>query len=463
LDHYGRVSFDWFNDIKGKIKMKKKQVAVIGLGLTGLSVVNHMLAEGYQVSVFDTRGHPPGENKLPADVALFTGAIEARKLMPFPLIIASPGIAVSTPELQMVIKAGGEIIGDIELFARKLKTPAFAHAKCVAITGTNGKSTVTTMLGAMAEAAKIKVAVGGNIGVPALDILLPDINLYILELSSFQLETTTSLNADIATILNISEDHLDRYDSYQHYVNSKHLIYNQCKKALYNLDDLQTLPKNKSNKISFGYSNATYSLICVNDEMFLARKGAALLSVNKIKLSGKHNWINAVAALALGDAVAIDETAMLFALENYKGLSHRCEFIAEINGVRWINDSKSTNVGSTRAALVGLSDTIKGKVHVILGGQGKNAEFQKLKGALDEVRGEILCIGEDANKIVAVAENAKIMANLSLATQEIYATATEGDLVILSPACASFDMFENFMARGEQFKSLVLALKSSIN
>jgi UDP-N-acetylmuramoylalanine--D-glutamate ligase len=165
-----------FSDIKGKIKMKKKQVAVIGLGLTGLSVVNYMLDEGYQVSVFDTRGHPPGENKLPADIPLFTGPLEGRKLLPFPLIIANPGIALSTPALQMVIKAGGEIIGDIELFARKLKTPAFAHAKCVTITGTNGKSTVTTMLGAMASAANIKVAVGGNIGVPALDF----INIYFI-------------------------------------------------------------------------------------------------------------------------------------------------------------------------------------------------------------------------------------------------------------------------------------------
>ena len=154
---------------------------------------------------------------------------------------------------------------------------------------------------------------------------------------------------------------------------------------------------------------------------------------------------------------------MLFALQNYKGLSHRCEFIADINGVRWINDSKSTNVGSTQAALVGLSDTIKGKVHVILGGQGKNAQFQKLKCALDEISGEILCIGEDANKIAAVASSAKIMANLSLATQQIYATAKAGDLAILSPACASFDMFDNFMARGDKFKSLVLALKSDIS
>ncbi|MCK5818400.1 MAG: UDP-N-acetylmuramoyl-L-alanine--D-glutamate ligase [Psychromonas sp.] len=442
--------------------MQKGQVAVIGLGLTGLSVVQHMLAQGYQVSVFDTREHPPSEDKLPVEAQLFTSPIEGSKLIQFSLIILSPGIALSTPALQIALKAGCEIIGDIELFARQLKMPSFAHAKCVTITGTNGKSTVTTMLGDMASAANIKVAVGGNIGVPALNLLAPEIDLYILELSSFQLETTTSLNADIATILNISEDHLDRYDSYLHYINIKHRIYSQCKTVLYNSDDLRTFPKNSVNKISFGYSNAQYALISCNDEMFLAREGVPLLSVNKIKLSGRHNWVNALAAIALGDEVGIDETAMLWGLQNYKGLSHRCEFIADINGVRWINDSKSTNVGSTCSALFGLSDTIKGRVHVILGGQGKNAKFQKLNCVLDEISGEILCIGEDATEIAAVVSRAKIIANLSLATQQIYSKAKAGDLAILSPACASFDMFDNYIARGDKFKQLVLALQSGI-
>ena len=438
--------------------MEKKQVAVLGLGVTGLSVVNFLSLEGYQVTVFDTRDCPPGKDQLTQQTQLVTGPFEGNKLATFPLIIASPGIALSTPALQVALLAGAEIIGDIELFARKLKTPEYKQAKCVTITGSNGKSTVTSLLGEMAKAANINVAIGGNIGVPALDLLSPAVTLYILELSSFQLETTFSLNADIATILNISEDHLDRYGAYQDYLNTKHLIYKQCKKALYNRDDIQTRPQISGEKISFGFSNQEYGLTSIANEIFISKENIPLLNVDKLKLSGKHNWLNAVAAIALGDEVNIDQKAMLTTLETYKGLTHRCEFVAEIKGVRWINDSKATNIGATQAALIGLSDTIHGDVHVILGGVGKGADFSELRAALNEIKGEILCIGTDALAISKQHKNAKVINNLQTAVEIIFKNSKEGDLAILSPSCASFDMFDNFMARGDCFKSMVLAL-----
>ena len=438
--------------------MERKQVAVLGLGVTGLSVVNFLSLKGYQVTVFDTRACPPGKEKLSQEIQLVTGPLDGKKLLLFPLIIASPGIALSTPALQIALSAGCEIIGDIELFARELKTPEYQHAKCVTITGSNGKSTVTSLLGEIAKTAKVNVGVGGNIGIPALDLLSPDITLYILELSSFQLETTSSLCADIATILNISEDHLDRYDAYQHYIDTKHLIYAQCKKILFNRDDVNTFPRTDVEKISFGFSNQEYGLVSIDDKTFIAKDAVPLLNVENLKLSGKHNWLNATAAMALAHSVDIDEKAIITALEEYKGLTHRCEFVADINGVRWINDSKATNVGATQAALIGLSDTIKGCVHVILGGEGKGADFKELKQALNEIQGEIICIGTDAQEIAKQNKNANVVIDLETAVNKIFKAAKPGDLVILSPACASFDMFDNFMARGDCFKSMVLDL-----
>ncbi|MCG6200360.1 UDP-N-acetylmuramoyl-L-alanine--D-glutamate ligase [Psychromonas antarctica] len=444
--------------------MSEMQVAVLGLGITGLSCVNFLRQEGYQVSVFDTRETPPGEDKLSADVKLIKGPLNGLLLANFPLIIASPGIALATPALQFASRTGCEVIGDIELFARKLKTAPYRHAKLVTITGSNGKSTVTSLLGEMALEADVNVAVGGNIGVPALDLLSPDVDLYILELSSFQLETTRSLDADIATILNVSEDHLDRYDSYQHYVQAKQLIYKQCKKALFNRDDLLTYPTTEDlPSISFGFDSHLYGLINDSDQhVFLALNGKPLLAVSALKLSGKHNWMNALAAFALGEAVSLDKDAMLRILQQYRGLTHRCEFVAEINGVRWINDSKATNIGATQAALSGLSDTIQGNIHVILGGEGKGANFSELTAVLQEIKGEIVCFGKDAQQIALCNQRAKRVQNLDAAVELIANSSQTGDLVILTPACASLDMYSNFMARGEHFKTLVRALTTDI-
>ena len=443
--------------------MSSKQVAVLGLGMTGLSCVNFLLQEGYQVTVFDTRSNPPGTDKLSAVVKLIKGPLSGEILADFALIIASPGIALSTPALQFAADAGCEIIGDIELFARQLKTPPYRHAKLVTITGSNGKSTVTSLLGEMAREAEIAVAVGGNIGIPALDLLSPEIELYILELSSFQLETTSSLNADIATILNVSEDHLDRYDSYQHYAQTKQRIYEQSQQALFNRDDLLTQPESKTQpQLSFGFDNKVYGLISdAQQDICLATNGQPLLAVKSLKLSGKHNWINGLAAFALGEAVDIDKNAMLKTLQTYTGLAHRCEFVADVEGVRWINDSKATNVGATQAALAGLSETIAGDVHVILGGEGKGADFSELTAVLNEIKGEIICFGKDGQKIANVNKRAKLANNLDEAVKLIADSAKPGDLAILTPACASLDMYPNFMARGEHLKQLVASLTCS--
>ncbi|WP_022941088.1 UDP-N-acetylmuramoyl-L-alanine--D-glutamate ligase [Psychromonas hadalis] len=437
--------------------MQQEKVAVLGLGLTGLSTVNFLLAEGYLVSVFDTREAPPGEDKLASGVCLIKGAFCGKRLCEFSLIISSPGIALATDAVQFAIESGSEVIGDIELFARKLKTPAYQHAKCVTITGSNGKSTVTSLLGEMAVEAGCKVAVGGNIGVPALDLLCPDIKLYILELSSFQLETTRSLNADIATILNISEDHLDRYHSYQHYIETKQTIYQQAKLALFNSEDSLTFVADKNMPTqSFGFTDARYHIQKTANNVYYLSKGKQhLLAVTQLKLSGKHNWLNALAALALGEAVGLKMASMLNTLTTYSGLEHRCEFVAESAGIRWINDSKATNIGATQAALRGLSAIISGDVHLILGGEGKGADFNELLPVLTEIKGGIYCFGADAANIKAVVVNAKVVDDLPMAIAEIIEQVNEGDLVILSPACASLDMYPNFMARGDHFKRLI--------
>lgn len=431
-----------------------EKIAIIGLGATGLSCVNFFKKKGINVTVFDTRELPPGKEQLDEQTALVCGPLSATTLSEFDTLVVSPGIAIATPEITQAADNGCEVIGDIELFARELQHSAYDKAKLITITGSNGKSTVTSLVGFIAEQAAVKVAVGGNIGIPALDLLNPDVELYILELSSFQLETTESLSADIATILNISEDHLDRYANYQAYIDAKHKIYQQSQSVLVNQDDPLTFT-NKQPQQSFALADAQFAIQTVQDKSYLAVEGEPWLACSKLKLSGKHNWLNALAATALSLKVGINKQAILTGLENYQGLSHRCEFVKELNGVRWINDSKATNIGATQAALAGLSDTIAGKVHVILGGDGKGADFAELKPVLTEVQGEILCFGQDAKQIAEQHVRAQRVDNLQQAVTHINQHVSDGDLVILSPACASIDMYKNFMQRGEHFTQLV--------
>ncbi|MEL0629410.1 UDP-N-acetylmuramoyl-L-alanine--D-glutamate ligase [Psychromonas aquatilis] len=441
--------------------MHSKQIAVIGLGVTGLSCVTFFTKKGVDVTVFDTRAEPPGKEQLSSQTELIIGPLVAERLLQFDTLVVSPGIALSTPAIAQAKLQGVEVIGDIELFARELNTSQYTDTKLVTITGSNGKSTVTSLLGEMASEAGVNVGVGGNIGVPALDLLDPSRTLYILELSSFQLETTESLNATVATILNVSEDHLDRYPSYQAYTDAKHKIYQQTKMSLINRDDSLTFTQMMP-QISFGFDQQQYGLTEQNKQTYLSFEGQPLLACSQLKLSGKHNWMNALAALALGSQVALPMSSMLKTLQTYKGLKHRCEFVKEVQGVRWINDSKATNVGATQAALLGLSETISGQVHVILGGDGKGADFSELSDALSEVAGQIVCFGQDADAIAAQSNKAVVVDNLQQAVKHIHEYAHEGDLAILTPACASLDMYKNFMARGDHFVDVVNSLETKV-
>ncbi|ERT15053.1 UDP-N-acetylmuramoyl-L-alanyl-D-glutamate synthetase [Photorhabdus temperata J3] len=353
-----------------------KKIVIIGLGLTGLSCVDFFMARGVIPRVMDTRSTPPGRDKLPDDVECHSGSLNAGWLMDADLIVASPGIALTTVELQAAANAGIEIVGDIELFCRE------ATAPIVAITGSNGKSTVTSLVGEMAKAAHWQVGVGGNIGLPALELLKKSCQLYVLELSSFQLETTYSLKAAAAAVLNVTEDHMDRYpQGLSQYRAAKLRIYHHAKRCVVNAQDALTLPETgmDSRCISFGVECGDYQLDSEN--ALLKVHNQSLLATNKIKLTGRHNYVNGLAALALADAVGIPRKASLAALKVYPGLDHRFQLVHMKNGVRWINDSKATNVGSTEAALNGLK--LDSTLYLLLGGDGKSADFSPLKPFLN--------------------------------------------------------------------------------
>jgi UDP-N-acetylmuramoylalanine--D-glutamate ligase len=431
-----------------------KNVVIIGLGLTGLSCVDFFLARGVTPRVMDTRISPPGLDKLPESVERHTGSLNEDWLLAADLIIASPGIAVAHPALTRAADAGVEIVGDIELFCRE------AQAPIVAITGSNGKSTVTTLVGEMAKAAGVNVGVGGNIGLPALMLLEPNRELYVLELSSFQLETTFSLKAAAATILNVTEDHMDRYPlGLQQYRAAKLRVYENAAVCVVNADDALTMPVRGADErcISFGVDVGDYHLNHQQGDTWLRVKGEKILNTKEMKVVGRHNYTNALAALALADAVKLPRSSSLKALTTFTGLAHRFQLAWERNGVRWINDSKATNVGSTEAALNGLK--VEGTLHLLLGGDGKSADFSSLAQYLQGSAIRLYCFGRDGAELAAlrpdVAEHTETMEE---AMKLIASRVKAGDMVLLSPACASLDQFKNFEQRGDQFTLLAKEL-----
>ncbi len=431
-----------------------KNVVIIGLGLTGLSCVDFFIARGITPRVMDTRISPPGLDKLPENVDRHTGSLNEDWLLTADLIIASPGVALATPALSAAVDAGVEVIGDIELFCRE------AQAPIVAITGSNGKSTVTTLVGEMAKAAGMNVGVGGNIGLPALMLLDKGCELYVLELSSFQLETTHSLKAAAATVLNVTEDHMDRYPfGMQQYRAAKLSIYENAKVCVVNADDALTMPVRGADErcISFGVDVGDYHLNRQQGDTWLRVKGEKILNTKEMKLVGQHNYTNALAALALADAVNLPRSSSLKALTTYTGLAHRFQLAWERNGVRWINDSKATNVGSTEAALNGLH--VEGTLHLLLGGDGKSADFSPLARYLQGDRVRLYCFGRDGAELAElrpdIAEQTETMEQaMKLAAGRV----ASGDMVLLSPACASLDQFKNFEQRGDMFTQLAKEL-----
>ncbi|WP_233979281.1 UDP-N-acetylmuramoyl-L-alanine--D-glutamate ligase [Pectobacterium versatile] len=427
-----------------------KKVVIIGLGLTGLSCVDFFLARGVIPRVVDTRISPPGLDKLPEQVERHLGSLNEDWLMSADLIVASPGVALATPILCDAADAGIEIVGDIELFCRE------AQAPIVAITGSNGKSTVTTLVGEMARAAGWMVGVGGNIGLPALQLLEQPAQLYVLELSSFQLETTSSLHAAAATILNVTEDHTNRYPfGLQQYRAAKLRIYEHAELCVVNADDALTMPVRGADARcrSFGVDVGDYHLNRQQGETWLRVDGERVLNTREIKLVGQHNYTNALAALALADAVKIPRSSALTALTSFTGLPHRFQMAFERNGVRWINDSKATNVGSTEAALSGLA--VEGTLHLLLGGDGKSADFSPLVPYLQGEHIHVYCFGQDGQQLAALRpEIAEQTETMEQAMRIIAERVKPGDLVLLSPACASLDQFRSFEQRGDEFARL---------
>lgn len=428
---------------------------IVGLGQTGLSVARYLGGKGIAFAVVDSRDNPPGKDELIAEfpaTPMWFGEFQAAPFMNAEQLVVSPGIAVATPVIQQAKQNGVEIVGDIELFVRETTAPI------IAITGSNGKSTVTTLLAEMAEKAGWTVYAGGNLGTTSLDLLQrkePD--LYVMELSSFQLETTRSLQAASSVILNLCEDHMDRYDHFDDYVKAKAVIYQNTQLAVINRDDkLVAALQVDEPRVSFGLGKPEANQYGVLDDQ-LAKGNTKLMSISEMKVQGNHNVSNALAALALGEAVNIPMPAMLDGIRDFSGLEHRTQWVRQINGVTWFNDSKGTNVGATIAALSGLS----GKTVLIAGGQGKGADFSPLTDIVKSKARGVVLIGEDREQIADVIDenvNKVYADSMSEAVTLAAELAEENDNVLLSPACASFDMFKSYEHRGDVFMEAVRSL-----
>jgi UDP-N-acetylmuramoylalanine--D-glutamate ligase len=441
--------------------MKHPLYLVAGLGKTGLSVARYLHRSKKVFIVFDTRPQAPGLAEFAAEfpeVTVYVQQIPTDVLNQVSDVIASPGLALDLPLLQQARQAGIPVYGDIECLAREI------HAPIIAITGTNGKSTVTTLVGEMAKAAGFKVAVAGNIGMPVLDMLDDEhqYDLWVLELSSFQLDLTCSLEPLAATILNVSPDHLDRHHTMEAYIDAKQRVYHQAQVALFNRDDPYTKPKSAGAKsISFGQNEPAtndWGLRTQDNKIYLAKGTTCFLPAESVLIKGVHNWLNALAACALADAAGVSLQHMSHVLTTFTGLSHRCQWVRKLDGVDWINDSKGTNIGATISAINGIGGSMQGKIVLIAGGQGKGADFHELAQPIADYVRSIVLIGEDADKIeAALAHVVPIVraSSLDTAVQMAKEQAKPGDVVLLSPACASLDMFRDFNHRGEQFTSLV--------
>jgi UDP-N-acetylmuramoylalanine--D-glutamate ligase len=441
----------------------RARAVVVGLGKSGFSAARYLLAQGFEVAVTDTRAEPPEWARLAAlgaalgrEIVVRRGGFDASLLEGAELLVVSPGVAPAGSFFDAARARGLSVMGDVELFARAARAPI------AGITGTNGKSTVTTLLAQMATRAGLRMRSGGNLGEPALDLLDASAELYILELSSFQLETTSSLSLAAAVVLNVSADHMDRYRDFEAYVGAKARIYARCELAVVNLDDARVaaMVEPSRPRLSFSlhpHAGADYSLMLRADGPWLARRGEPLLAVSAMRVAGMHNAANALAALALGEALGLPQSAMLAELRNFAGLPHRSQWIADVRGVHYIDDSKGTNVGATLAAVAGLH----GPLLVILGGDGKGQDFRPLHAAFTSKVRCALLIGRDARALgdaLAGACECRDAPTLEAAVELAATLATAGDTVLLSPACASLDMFDDYAHRGRVFASAVQRL-----
>ncbi len=443
-------------------------VLVVGLGKTGLSIARYLKRQDEAFVVFDTREAPPNLDAFQAefpDIAVYLASDASINLNQVSRIICSPGVALDTACLTKARSRNIPIESDIDCFAKEVLAPV------IAITGTNGKSTVTALLGEMAEASGYATGVAGNIGTPVLDCLSEQkvIDLWVLELSSFQLEMTHALKPAAAAFLNLSDDHLDRHHDMASYCAAKQRVYHGAHACVFNRDDACTYPDLKQNNItqvSYGAgvpeTDDAWGLVLDEHQTYwLAHGKQRILPISALKIQGMHNAMNALAALALADIMQFSLEACIDVLKNFTGLPHRCQAIKVLDGTQWINDSKGTNVGSTVSAILGLGPLITGELILIAGGQGKGADFKLLRDAVKAHVRVLILIGEDApllhqalGDLTRVLSAESMDAAVNLAKQQ----AKSGDAVLLSPACASFDWFDDFNQRGEVFTSLVEAL-----
>ena len=437
---------------------KTCRTLVVGLGETGLSVARYLSGQGVPVAVVDSRSEPPALERsradLPADVAVFLGDFSAEAFERAEQIIISPGVSLQEPAIAAAMARGVPVTGDIELFAQAATAPV------IAVTGSNGKSTVVTLLGAMARRAGLDVRVGGNIGTPALDLITeqePD--LYVLELSSFQLETLSSLRPQAAAVLNVSADHMDRYPDLQAYAATKQSIFRQAAVQVFNLDDALVSSLVDRTRPHTGFTcsvpdNGNYGLVVIDAQTWLARGSEPIMPASAISMAGQHNLANALAALAMGEAAGIPLASMVETLTEFRGLPHRMQYVGCGNNVRWFNDSKGTNVGAALAAIEGVD----GQLVLIAGGDGKGADFTPLATALQGKGRAAVLIGKDAGLLETLLQGVvplRRATDMSEAVRFAAELAQPGDSVLLSPACASTDMFRNFEQRGDVYMQSV--------
>jgi UDP-N-acetylmuramoylalanine--D-glutamate ligase len=460
------------------MNLQGKRVLILGLGESGLAAARWCDRQGARLRVADTRTNPPGLDELKcrlAEADFRTGEFEKSLLESIDLLVLSPGLS---PGIMVVIHAraqGIPVVGEIELFAQALRHLK-QHVPVLAITGTNGKTTTTTLTGHLIASTGRSVGVAGNISPAALTALmdfqdkraLPQ--AWVLELSSFQLETTETLNATAATVLNISDDHLDRYIDLNDYALTKTRIFHGEGTQVLNRDDARVrrmvIPGHKL--ISFGTdapaSEDDFGLRPNRGESWLVQGSRFLMPVSELQIAGLHNAANALAALALCAAIGIDAVSLLPALRSFKGLAHRVEKVTTLNGITYYDDSKGTNVGATVAALEGLGG-VGCKSVVILGGDGKGQDFSPLKAAVAAHARAVVLIGRDGPLIGAAIDGGNVpilnATDMDDAVRQCAAQARSGDAVLLSPACASYDMFRNYGHRAEAFRAAIAALEIS--
>ncbi len=446
---------------------------IVGLGRTGLSVARHLAARGEQVAIVDSRDTPPGMESLHRDlpdVAVFLGGFDDAVFAQADRLVVSPGVSLKTPQIAQAVARGVEVVGDVELFARAAKAPV------AVITGSNGKSTVTTLLGEMARESGRKVAVGGNLGEPALELLDDSVDLYVLELSSFQLDTTRSLRTAVSAVLNISPDHMDRYPDLDAYKASKAKAFSATSVRVYNADDAAVMAMAGSGEkwcFTLGEPLAAaddvfscqrvFGVHQLDGDAWLCRGDQPLIRAADVRIPGLHNRANALAALALGSALDLKLDAMCTVLRGFGGLPHRTQYVGEHGGVRWYNDSKGTNVGACVAALNGLAQADDSRTVLIAGGDCKGAAFDELVPAVVAHTRAVVLIGRDAADIAAAIGGRVPVhhaADMDDAVRQAAGLAHAGDRVLLSPACASLDMFSDYMQRGEVFVAAVRGLLS---